>query len=591
MCGIVGFSGRKNLNKIKEMLSFIEYRGRDETIVYSDGVINLGMNRHSINDLKIGIYPFVFEDCVAIFNGEIYNYKYLKKKLELEGFVFKTNCDGEVILPLYKKYGLNFAKKIDGMFAISIFDKEKKEIILARDKFGEKPLYYKVDSTGICFASEIKVIIKTSKKNEINKVSLSKYLSNGFVDGVDTIIEGVNKIRPGTVLVYNIKTKNFFTSEYFKLLIDIPNDIDKRVTELNIEKTILKSIESRLMSDVPVGIFLSGGIDSSIISHHVSKFQKKTRAYTISFPGDYHHDELKYAKYVAKKEKMNLTIVDCTPLAIKEIAMNIGNLIDEPISDPAFLPTFLLSKVARKSVKVVLSGEGADELFFGYQRYQKELFLDLFRKNIFVQFFFRPFLAKIKRLEKLYQDFDNYYQSNKVWNNNEIVDLIGFSTRSIIGREPYKNIIQKMRCVDIDTYLSEQLLMKIDKSTMFNNLEGRVPFLSNNMVRLAFSLNEKKMINIWKTKILLKNIVAKYYGKKFALRKKHGFTLPISEWLRNELAPLVDESLLLCKKYNKHFSYDFYAQTVFNHINRSCDSGEKIWNMIVILKFMEAYGI
>lgn len=590
MCGILGFSGKENLSKINILLDLIEHRGRDERVFYYDSNVNFGMNRLSIIDLKKNIYPVIRKNCTLIFNGEIYNYKKIKSKLIKKGYNFNTNSDSEVILPMYELYGMDFLKYLDGMFAIAIFDKSKNEIILSRDKFGEKPLYFSQINNELYFSSEVKVLLKCTDKVTISNKGLNEYLSNGFVGEGKTVFNSIEKLRPGEYLKYNVDTKEIIRFKYFSI-----NSLfkDKKIKNNSnvIKKLIKNSVESRLLSDVPVGIFLSGGIDSSLIAYYAKNISKISRAYTVSF-FDLKFDELKYSKYVSDKLGLKLTIINCTAKSIKEIINNIGNSIDEPISDPAFIPTYLMAKRARKDVKVVLSGEGADEFFLGYRRYLKEFYIDKLRNNIFIKKI-KPFFGKFDKFKKIYSTFDSYYKTNNIWSNNDLKNLLEVTNKkNIISNYSHQNnVLNKMQIIDINNYLPEQLLMKIDKSTMLNNLESRSPFLNISIAKYALNLRKKDLLFINKNKIVLKKIASEYFGKKFAWRRKHGFELPLGEWFRKELKENVDESLILCKKYKKFFNYSFYKKIVDQHMSCEKNNYEKIWNMIVILKVMEYYEI
>ena len=373
MCGIVGFTGKKDLKKLDVLLSTIEHRGRDERVVDYVSQINLGMNRLSINDLRINIFPFKYKKYTLIFNGEIYNYSNLKNKLIKKKVELKTSCDAEVILPLYDIYGIDFLKYIEGMFALAIVDENKKTVILARDRMGEKPLYYSSCDDNLVFASEMKVLMKYfGKSMEIDNKKIGEYFYNGFVSDGGTVIKNINKIPAAHYLIYDLEKKLLELKKYWSPEIKKINENEKYLIE-KLDKLIEESVNERLLSDVPVGCFLSGGVDSSLIAYFASKRLKNMSVFSVSFPGQEAHDEIKYATLVAKKLGVKQEIIECNSENVRELIGNIGKLIDEPIADMAVILTYLLAKKARESIKVVLTGEGADELFGGYDRYRREI--------------------------------------------------------------------------------------------------------------------------------------------------------------------------------------------------------------------------
>lgn len=575
MCGIVGFTGKKDLKKTDVLLSTISYRGRDERIIDHVSRVNLGMNRLSINDLTVNIFPFKYKKCTLIFNGEIYNYSNLKNKLIEKKIELKTSCDAEVILPLYEIYGMDFLKYVEGMFALAIVDENKKIVVLARDRMGEKPLYYSSCNEQFIFGSEMRVLMEYFGKSvNLDKKKIGEYLYNGFVSNGGTLVENINKMPAAHYMIYDLQKKSVELKKYWSPEI---KKIDKNETELikELEKEIEKSVNERLLADVPVGCFLSGGVDSSLITYFASKKIKNMPVFSVSFPGFKDHDEIEYAKEIAKKLGLKQEIIECDSKNVRDLIKNIGKLIDEPIADMAVIPTYLLARKARESVKVVLTGEGADELFGGYERYKREILKNRLRG-----------LINFSILGNKYK-----YSTQKIWRENEINNLMS-EKYSPENDDKIKNILDKnlmlgMQIKDMETYLADNLFMKVDKMTMQNNLEARAPFVSQRIVNMAMSLDNNFKIRNGKGKYLLKKVAEKYLSSGLVWREKHGFSLPMDEWFKHDLKDLVINSLMDSKKYKKIINWNIYKQVVDDHMAGIANNAEKIWSVMVLVSWLK----
>lgn len=586
MCGIVGFSGDKNFKELDNLLAGIEHRGRDERVMKYVGGMNIGMNRLSINDLKIGLFPFKYKKYTLIFNGEIYNYKELKEILSKKNIELKSGCDAEVILPLYDLYGFDFLKYIEGMFAICIVDEKKNIVFLARDRMGEKPMYYSIQDKELIFGSELKIFNGGIAK--IKKEVLAEYFYNGFVSNGKTLIEGINKVPLSHYLIYDLESKETRLQKYWSLEIKKSNDTEDKLVD-NLSNFLKISVEKRLLADVEVGSFLSGGIDSSLITYFASQKIKNMPVFSVTFPGFNDHDELKYSIEVSKKLNLKQEIVECGSVQTREVIMNLGNLVDEPIVDPALIPTFLLAQRARKSVKVVLTGEGADELFCGYKRYDKELKINKIRQCL-------KWARQVKgvvpdRYKKLFVDLGSYYSTQKIWNSGEIEHLIGekyLVKNDLFLRNIFKNdLLLGMQIKDLNGYLPENLFMKVDKMTMQNNLEARAPFVDEKIVEFALGLDQRYKVRNGQGKYILKKMAEKYFDKEFVWREKHGLSLPLKEWFLTDLKDIVFDSLKLSEKYSDLVNIDFYKEVVDEHMKKNIDNSDKIWSMIVLLSWID----
>ncbi|MFC1711927.1 asparagine synthase (glutamine-hydrolyzing) [Patescibacteria group bacterium] len=594
MCGIIGFSGKQNIKTLQQMLNKIKHRGPDDKALYFGSNINAGMVRLSIIDLRLNLYPMKYKNLVLLYNGEIYNYKQLKKILIKKNVKFKTNSDAEVILPLFNLYGPKSFSMLDGMFAIFIYDKKNKKIYLVRDKVGEKPLYFFHKSGFLAFSSELKALLIHSKIEKVlNSPSLASYLYQGHVFAPNTIIKGICKIPSGSYLEFNQKNFKTKLSTYWRLSKNQKVKSTKNILNLakKLDDLILSSVKSRLLSDVPIGSFLSGGIDSSLITYFASNYIKNLKTFSISFPKFAKYDETKYALQASKICQTKHTVIPCTANCIRKIISGIGTKIDEPIIDAAFLPLYLLSKKASEQVKVILSGDGADELFAGYQRYHQELLFEKIRDILKFFPYFLPALNNIfeNKFQRILTPISDHYSSQKIWTNNMIKGLLvnkddfKFQTRL---KDKTKDSLPYMQKTDLKGFLAEQLLMKTDKATMLHSLEGRLPYLDPKIINFSFNLPSNLKSSKLNGKYLLKKVAEKYFPKEFVYRKKHGFSVPLNSWFKNELKDIVWDSYKDTKHLSIKINSKYYKQIIKQHVNGEKDWADQIWGIVVLTKFL-----
>ncbi|MFC1646817.1 asparagine synthase (glutamine-hydrolyzing) [Patescibacteria group bacterium] len=596
MCGITGFIGTKNLPKLEALLKTIEHRGRDgKALHYSKG-IHLGMNRLAIIDLSQNLYPMKYKHYTLVFNGEIYNFKELKNKLNKKKIKFKTSSDAEVILPLYDLYGHKSFSMLEGMFAISIYDSKKFQLILVRDKSGEKPLYYINDQANFVFASEIKTIIKSNNTSTVlDKRALTQYLTHGFVQSPDTLAKDIKKVPPSSFVTYDINLKKINTKKYWTPLDYLTNRESKKSKQYYIdelEELLKKSVKSRLIADVPVGCFLSGGIDSSLITYFAAREKPHIRTFSVSFPGHKDIDESDHALNIAKQLKTKHTVITCTSEKAHALLNDISDLVDEPIVDPAVIPTYLMAKEACKHVKVVLTGEGADEMFGGYIRYFNNMYLEKF-KNLFSNLpFFNEFFSSLpkNRLKRVSKPLFERYSPQRVWDEQSLTKLLkdkdDFSHNERKSLFQQHNPLLAMQLTDYRGYMADQLLMKIDKSTMANNLEARVPYLDTQIIIFALGLSNKYKVRLFENKYVLRKMAEKHLPKSWAWRKKRGFDLPLKNWFRNDFREEVYKSVEHVKNYEQVLNLNYYRHIIKEHMEHKYDHSNKIWSMMVLSKWM-----
>ncbi|MGA2914998.1 MAG: asparagine synthase (glutamine-hydrolyzing) [Sedimentisphaerales bacterium] len=599
MCGIAGFNWSSQ-EAAEKMTVTLRHRGPDDNGIFTDTNVSLGHTRLSILDLSPkGHQPMESQDLVLVYNGEIYNFKELKNQLELKGYQFNSGTDTEVLLYSYHCWGPSCAEKFDGMWAFCIYDKKKNILFLSRDRFGIKPLYYYFDGSRFIFASEIKAI-KTHNINlkidtrAVNFFFYQKYIGNNL-----TIFKNCFKLRPSENLFFDLNRKEIRLEKYYNLLEDIAHHqaipLEQRLE--SIESTLTQAVEERLVADVPVGSFLSGGIDSSLISAIISQRHKAFDTFSIGFK-DESYDELKYSIFVSDyiHTKHHYEYMEVDENVLKFVLEN----MDEPFGDSSLLPTYLLSKITRQKVTVALSGDAGDEVFGGYDTYKGYKYAKYFptallksarycadliapsEKKVTFAFktkrFLRDFEAEVNRRHLDWMATFNDLQRQKLLNQNFV------PAESLIDCD-YGTDLLSIQLNDIHNYLAEDILKKVDIASMLNSLEARVPFLDHQLLPLVLSLPEKYKISLFETKRILKKIAAKYLPENIIHRPKRGFTVPISKWIRQ--SELIGNFLTNADFYKHNFlNYD-YVQTLFkSHTDKSQDNARELWLVFIFNYWM-----
>ena len=608
MCGIVGFVNqekKKDKEKvIKAMADKIIHRGPDGEGYYVDEDIALGHRRLSIIDIKGGSQPMYNEDnsLVVIFNGEIYNFKELKK--ELKNHTFKTNCDTEVLLHGYEEFGLELPKKLRGMFAFVIWDKKKKILFGARDHFGIKPFYYAKFNNTFMFASEIKALMAHPDfKKELNKDILGPYLSFSFVPTDETFFKGVNRLSAGEYFVY--ENNELKISKYFDVTFkEEIKDYNEYVSEIS--KIMKDSVDHHMISDVEVGSFLSSGIDSS----YIVSLARPDKTYTVGYD-DKKYNEIEYAKDLTNK----LGIHNTSKIIKKEEFINIIPKImyhmDEPVSDPAAVALYFVANTAAKDVKVVLSGEGADEFFGGYNMYRQYVDVSFYNK---IPFFIRHGISNvckllpevkgvnflIRRGEKLE---DSYVGMNRIYSDKQVKQIL--KTRPImknseVTKEIYElhkddSDLDKMQAIDINYWLMKDILGKADRMTMANSIEGRVPFTDIEVFNVARTLPFSAKVTKENTKVALRDAAKEVIPNESYKKKKLGFPVPIREWMREEDVYEMVNAALDTDIAKELFNTKKLKKMMMEHATKKKDNYRKVWTIYTFIIwyqvfFEEKYG-
>ncbi|MFZ5955066.1 MAG: asparagine synthase (glutamine-hydrolyzing) [Nanoarchaeota archaeon] len=616
MCGIIGFNF-EDKKFLRDSLNEIKHRGPDDSGIYSDKNVSLGHNRLSIIDLsKSGKQPMSDKDekIWITFNGEIYNYIELKALLEKK-YNFKSNTDTEVLIYLYKEYGTEMLSKLQGMFAFCIYDAAKQILFLARDRVGIKPLYYFYNKKKFIFSSEIKGILKYPEITKIvNQDAISSFLTFRANTTENTFFQGIKKLMPGHYLIYKLDVKTIEIKKYW----DLPENLEtiKKSTAIKEFRQLLDdAVKSRLMSDVPYGAFLSGGIDSGTIVALMSKYSHPIKTFSVGFE-EQEYTELNEAKYLAEKIGTNHHELIINGDSIKHLPKIIYHL-DEPMSDPTSIPTYLLSKFAKKYCTVILTGEGADELFAGYPQYKFMLIKKLFLKSTPANFkkLIPQFLKKIPYSildknfkfasalgEKGIERFSNYVNSPNnaesyfnqisIFNEEEQSELLSHKINLYENYEKNFNqdIVYSCQKIDFKEPMVDDLLMKVDKNTMAFGVEGRVPFLDYRLAEFAFKLPQNLKLDLLQNKILLRESFKNLIPKETSERKKRHFFVPIENWLNNELSG-IRQDLLSPNFINqqKIFNFNYIEKINKNFKASKLYYSRQLWSLISFQLWYKQY--
>lgn len=589
MCGIAGFvNDKKNKNKIiKDMATRIAHRGPDAEGFYIDRNVALAHRRLAIIDLESGSQPIYNEDksLVIVFNGEIYNYQSLKKDLEKKGHVFSTNSDTEVIIHAYEEWNEECTKKFRGMFAFAIWDVKTESLFIARDGFGIKPLYYAHFNDTFMFASEIKAFLDHPDfVKELNEEIISSYLCFNSVPTEETLFKGVFRLDPGHQLIF--KNSAFEIEKFHTLTFSESGDFKDVVKE--IDKAMKDSVEHHKIADVEVGSFLSSGVDSS----YLVALAKPDKTYTVGFDNPL-FDETKNAKELADKLGISNTSKKINKDEYLKAFPNMIYHMDEPIADPSATSIYFLSQLASKDVKVVMSGEGADEFFAGYNSYQEEVHMNAYMK---IPFFIRrtasflvSFFPDVRGFNFIYRRGlnlkDNYIGIGRVFRDKEAQKLLNVKnqihTKDVVKpfyKEYEKNsrVVQR-QVIDYYFWLVRDFLHLVDRNTMMFGLEARTPFLDNEVFKVASKLDTPNKINKKQTKIALRAAAKKVVPTNAHDKRKLGFPVPLREWIRTDEYYNEILSAFNSDASKKYFDNKKIIKLLNDHKDKKKDNYKKVW--------------
>ena len=609
MCGIVGFYHKYHSDEslLRKMAETISYRGPDDEgyilISRDDYQIGMGFKRLSILDLSVnGHQPMAFENLVITFNGEIYNFQEIRQELETRGYNFTSTSDTEVILKSYHCWGLKMVDRFIGMFAIAIYNKINGELLLIRDRIGIKPLYYFSHNNILVYASELKPIMSYPQFSaQINQQRIYDYLYHGYITAPDTIFQHVFKLEPGSYLRYNGSVLE--VKKYWDLYGIIQENKDKTMyhEEQALEKLkeiLISSVRYRMISDVPIGSFLSGGIDSTLITAIMQNLSSHpVNTFTIGFEED-HYDEAPFARkvseYLGTKHFEQYLSVN----KAKELIEKIPEFYDEPFGDSSALPTILVSRLAKNNATVVLSGDGGDELFCGYLNYDfvqemtKYLIPGKFLGLIQNYFDLGKYLVRIKQKYARYPFLNkhvnivnvNYIVSKYILGNILLNHEFSLNDKYFSLEGLTDNVQELYMFTDILTYLPDDILTKVDRASMSVALEARVPILDHRIIEFSLQLPHDLKYKNGEKKYLLKKLAYQYVPQELLDRPKHGFMIPVFKWLRNELKPLLNDLLsdnYIARQGIFNFSGISSLIKAFENSGDKFLNGHILWNLFV----------
>ena len=633
MCGINGIAlssrSRRQLDVrvLERMRDVITHRGPDDEGVFVDGRVGLGHRRLSIVDVAAGHQPMTNEDgsLHIIYNGEIYNHADFRESLEARGHVYRTHCDTETILHLYEEESVRCVERLRGMFAFAIWDAKRRELFIARDRLGVKPLYYvHADDGSLYFASEIKALLEArAVAPEVNFKALPDYLANHATSGEGTLFRGVKRLLPGHTLLWRdgqVQIEKYWDVTFAP---DADEEHGRRTDGEYIEEwaeLFRTSVRLRLMADVPLGMFLSGGIDSSAIAAVMSGMvSSPVKTFSVAF-AEREANELEYARLVARTFGTDHHEILITP---EEFFRALPRLVwheDEPLAHPSSVALYFVSRLAAQHVKVVLTGEGSDELLAGYERYRKTIYNlalgaryhkwagaslrravqsrieSLPSKSKVRRKLSRTFLCLSPQIESIY--FDNF----AVFGRTMQRDLLTGEAQERTGAlDPYadvrrhlettdaRTLLNKLLYADTKTYLQE-LLMKQDQMSMAASIESRVPFLDHKLVEFTSRLPERLKLRGWTTKYILRRSMKGVLPEAILKRSKMGFPVPVGSWFRGPFRSVIDEYVLDERATGRGlFDQTFVRDLVGRHQSGAEDHTERLWSLVNFEMWMRQF--
>jgi len=621
MCGVIGLVSKTYIEDRRWLIAgskIISHRGPDDVGEWwsADGCVGLGHRRLSIIDLsETGHQPMSDLSGMfwIVFNGEIYNYRELRDELTANGIVFQSKSDTEVILAAYKEWGTECLSRLNGMFVFAIYDKHRRRLFIGRDRVGEKPLYFSHSNGALRFASEIKAfLVDPIRYKTIDKEALDCFLAMGYVPGERCILQDVNKLLPAHALSFDVNTGFLKKWRYWDIPEYQPEDTSGKINEVallnELEELLEDSVNRQLIADVPVGVLLSGGVDSSIVTAMASKKSSMVKTFTIGFPGHGKLDETKHARLIARH--FNTEHIELEAKELKaEHFLDLAKKFDEPIIDSSMIPTFLVSKLVREHCTVALGGDGGDELFGGYKHYDRLLWMQKYlgkiprtlrrSASIFADKFI-PLGAKGRNwLQGCGADFNqdipqfaiyfDFLNRQRLMSNQEYWPFVAENV--ILKRTPVEDeLLQRATRMDFRNFLVDDVLVKVDRTSMLNSLELRAPLLDYRLVEFAFG----KVPTYLKAtsnsrKVLLKKLASRILPREFNIERKQGFSIPINMWLKSGSAwrELFTDVLSDSESiFNKNLT-----QSLLNSQDIGRNNGERLFGLVLFEIWRREHGL
>ena len=602
MCGFTGFVDKiDNKEKIiNDMADIIKHRGPDSCGYYTDSDVALGFRRLSIIDLNNGSQPIYNEDSslVIVFNGEIYNYQILREELIKCGHKFKTNTDTEVILHGYEEYHEKVLDKLRGMFSFVIYDKSEKQIFAARDFYGIKPFYYYLNNDEFMFSSEIKSFLgHPNFEKKLNKKMLENYLTFQYSVGEDTFFSNVYKLRPGHYLIY--KDGNLEINKYYELKLEPDDSLSFEEYEKGIREKLDDSIKAHKISDVEVGSFLSSGVDSSLIA----TLSEVDKTFTVGFENK-NYSEIDYAKDLSSKINTKNISKVITKEEYFDSLSDIMYYMVEPLADPSCIALYFVTKIASENLKVCMSGEGADEIFGGYNIYSEPYSVAWYYK---IPFPIRKIIGSVASLFKHKRGVnflirrgqkleDRYVGNAFIFNNKEVDKILSYKkygngyqdlTKPYYSKIKNYDEVMKMQYIDFNFWLIGDILLKADKMSMANSLEVRVPYLDKELIEFARHIPTKYKVDKDTTKKCFRKVANEVLEDKVSNKKKLGFPVPIRNWIKEE--DIYNKIKNRFENASEFFNTKEIIKLLDQHKNGEYDNSRKIWTIYIFLIWYDRY--
>ena len=571
--GIVGKEAKIGDSRLESMLFSLSKRGPDDKGILRFPLCILGQTRLSILDLSGGKQPMKdnSKNIAITFNGEIYNYRGLKKELENSGHQFSTKSDTEVILKAYLKYGTDCPKFLDGMFAFALWDEDKKTLFAARDRFGEKPFFYAIDASGnFIFASEIKTILASGKiKGEIDPAALDAFLTLMYIPPNRTVYKNIHVLPPSSSLT--LKNGKLEIKKYWELE-KKPIAISYEDAKEEVKRLLKNSVENIMVADVEIGSMLSGGVDSTLVTHLAQQYSSfPIKTFSVGYED--HINELPFALEASQKIGTDHHTMQASGNMLEDL-IEVSRYFDEPHADSSNFPQYLVSKLASSKVKVALTGDGADELFMGYGWYFRQWNLS-WKKNPLQKLWPHPFLDYLKMARVFTPE-----EKKKLWKKQS--DESNYLPEEILKAD--SSPFQKMNDYDLFFCLPGQMLSKVDRTGMMNSLETRCPFLDRQLAEFVYNLPIEYKRDKKGGKLILKDILSEIMPKEFVYRKKQGFGGPVKQWLKDEAFKKEITELFLEKEacIYSFFNADYVKKMMKDFYKGNDSNFYKIWILLCL---------
>ncbi|MEI6489175.1 MAG: asparagine synthase (glutamine-hydrolyzing) [Bacteroidota bacterium] len=615
MCGIAGIVNLGNIDvqvqDLKSMTDTIIRRGPDDEGFYIHKNLGFGFRRLSIIDISSGKQPLSNEDesIWVIMNGEIYNFQELRNSLLKKGHIFKSHSDTEVLVHLYEEHGLEFISKLRGMYAFALFDKKNNRVMIARDRVGIKPLFYSFNNNSLIFGSEIKEIKKISGPLTLNNQGILDYFTYGYTLNEKTCYNEIKKLLPAHYLVIDLNTFQTRVENYWKIKYTPDFTISETEWIERINTKLSETVNCHMIADVPLGAFLSGGVDSSAVVANMAKLSDRPiKTFSIGFKEE-KYNELNFARIVSEKYKTDHHEFVLEPTSI-DIINDLVNMYDEPFADSSAIPTYFLSKLTREYVTVAMSGDGGDEIFAGYNSYRKA---DLIQKKFkSMPSFVRTMIGNSAKLlpdhiigkglmhhismspEHLgaYSNIFKEYELPNMLNKDFIDSLKSYSSidSKIKMLDLYKtnDFVTNYELLDINAYMVDDILTKVDRASMANSLEVRVPLLDHEFIELAFQIPSSMKLKEGEGKFIFKKSLESSLPSEILYRKKQGFALPLKKWFRNDLNALIHDELLTSNSHILNFANKKSIENILSNNNRGKrDFSAQIWTLLFFHQWLK----